>query len=119
MRRLIAILIFASSCVISANAHHPDRENQPVRSRVDVIGPVGNRLPMSYRRRYNRPTNFGGRIAYKIAPTSQEAMAWHSATHRGDYKGKKSRVVETYYYAKPYDVLQMGTRKKKSVNAID
>ncbi|KAA1258868.1 hypothetical protein LF1_13920 [Rubripirellula obstinata] len=119
VRRLTTILFLALASVTSVDAHHPDRENQPVRPRIDVIGPIGNRLPISYRRRYNRPTNIGGKIAYKIAPTSQEAMAWHAATHRGDYKRKAGRVVETYYYAKPYDVLPMGTRKKISAATVD
>jgi hypothetical protein len=105
-------MFLVAMMITSTPAHHPDRENQVVRQRIDVIGPLGNRLPPSYRRQYNRPTNLGGKIAYKIAPTSQEAMAWHAATHRGDYQCKAGRVVETYFYPKPYDVLPIGTRKQ-------
>lgn len=92
-------------------AHHPDRRYQPVRPRVDVIGPVGNRLPPEYRRVYNRPTNIGGKIAYLIAPTSQEAMVWHRDQHEGRYNGKHCpRVDRQYFYPKPWEALRVGPR---------
>ena len=47
---------------------------------------------MSYRRRYNRPKYLGGKIAYHIAPSSQEAMAWHEAEHLGAYKNHRPRI---------------------------
>ena len=118
MRRFLLSILFAATSFSAASAHHPDRENQPVRQRIDVIGPVGNRLPPSYRRRFNRPTNLGGKIAYKIAPTSQEAMAWHAATHRGDYQCNAGRSVETFFYPKPYEVLTIGTREKQSSTVV-
>jgi hypothetical protein len=99
----IAFVCVASSCF----AHHPDRANAPVRPRVDCIGPIGNRLPPSYRLRYNRPTNLGGHLAYVFAPTSQEAMAWHNAKHRGNYKNKMPRTVMQYFYPKPWELLNM------------
>ncbi|MCO8121950.1 hypothetical protein NHH03_09400 [Stieleria sp. TO1_6] len=95
-----------------ATAHHPDKENQPVHPRIDLIGPIGNRLPPSYRRTYNRPTKLGGRIAYWIAPSSQEAMAWHHAKHAGAYKAPKKhlRLEQHYFYPKPWEVLRVGPR---------
>jgi len=107
--------IAASVAVLGgiASAHHPDKENWPVHQRIDVIGPVGNRLPPSHRRVYNRPTYVGGKIAYWIAPTSQEAMAWHRAEHSGAYKPPKKcmRLEQHYFYPKPWEVLQVGPRR--------
>lgn len=98
-----------------ATAHHPDRRCQPVKPRVDLIGPIGNRLPPEYRRSYNRPTYVGGKIAYLIAPSSQEAMVWHRSAHAGLYEGKKHgrynrRVDHQYFYAKPWEGIRVGAR---------
>ena len=97
----------------AAFAHHPDKENMPVHQRIDVIGPVGNRLPPGHRRVYNRPTYIGGKIAYWIAPSSQEAMAWHRAEHSGAYEPPKKclRLEQHYFYPKPWEVLQVGPRR--------
>ncbi len=114
-------LTFAMMICFSAptEAHHPDRENQPVYPRIDVIGPLGNRLPPSYRRVYNRPTNIGGWIAYKIAPTSQEAMAWHNATHQNAYKCDRPRLEAHYFYPKPYDALRTGPRPNPDAETVE
>lgn len=111
----ISMRLFLSTtlvmCVsIPALAHHPDKENQPVHPRIDVIPPLGNSLPMSYRRKYNRPSKWMGKIAYHIAPSSQEAMAWHRATHRGYYKNHSPRMVTHYFYPKPWEALRIGAR---------
>ncbi len=105
--------LFVSSLLVapSVSAHHPERETQPVHPRYDVIGPLGNRLAASYRRLYNRPTYLGGKIAYHIAPSSQEAMAWHRAEHRGLYDGNCPRVEDHYFYPKPWEALQTGQRR--------
>jgi hypothetical protein len=91
--------------------------------RVDVIGPIGNRLPQSYRRTYNRPSYLGGKIAAKIEPSSQEAMAFHNAQDLGlyDNNGLKGavtckhcppqRVEQHYFYPKPWEVLTVGPRQ--------
>ncbi|MGI9473251.1 MAG: hypothetical protein ACR2NZ_17045 [Rubripirellula sp.] len=100
-----------SVCLATAlQAHHPDKEHQRVHPRIDLIPPLGSRLPSSYRRRFNRPTNLGGRIAYHIAPSSQEAMAWHDATHRRAYKDHRPRLEMHYFYPKPWDALKIGAR---------
>ncbi|TWU41826.1 hypothetical protein [Novipirellula artificiosorum] len=112
-------LIVASCLTTSALAHHPDRECQPVYPRVDVIGPLGNCLPESYRRKYNRPTYLGGKIAYKIAPTSQEAMAWHRAEHHGAYDNPHGRCVSQYFYPKPWEALRVGARASKNAEQDD
>ncbi|QDV43280.1 hypothetical protein Enr13x_31350 [Stieleria neptunia] len=107
----LAVLTVAMTSI--AAAHHPDRQNQPVRQRVDLIGPLGNRLDPGYRRVYNRPTYWGGKIAYLIAPTSQEAMAWHRAEHSGAYEAPKKhmRLEQHYFYPKPYHALTVGPRR--------
>lgn len=107
---LLAMAATAGSA-LTASAHHPDRAQQTVRPRVDVIGPLGNRLRESYRRTYNRPTYIGGKAAYLIAPTSQEAMAWHQAEHANAYKCDKPRLEKHYFYPKPWEVLTTGARK--------
>lgn len=98
--------------------------------RIDVIGPLGNRLPESYRRQYNRPTYLGGKVAAVIAPSSQEAMAWQKAETLGlydkngikgrinGYKCPPQRVEQHYFYPKPWEVLQVGPRQDSSAAAI-
>ncbi|MGB0598990.1 MAG: hypothetical protein ACPGLY_20075 [Rubripirellula sp.] len=110
MRLLISTAL--AVCVSSITlAHHPDKENQKVHPRIEVIPPLGHALPMSHRRKYNRPSNWMGKIAYHIAPSSQEAMAWHNATHRGYYKNKSPRMVTHYFYPKPWEGLRIGPRR--------
>jgi hypothetical protein len=99
-------------------AHHPDKENHPVHPRIDLIGPLGDRLPPSYRRRYNRPSNIAGKISYYIAPSSLEAMSWHASKHRNAYKDHKPRTVMHYFYPKPWEVLKIGPRIN-TVNMAD
>lgn len=103
----------------TATAHPPDRGRQTVRPRYDLIGPIGNRLSPGYRRRYNRPTDLGGRIAYKIAPSSQEAMAWHAAKHRGDYDCHRGAVVPYYEFARPWEALPVGRRRDSKAELPD
>jgi hypothetical protein len=110
--RWFILTVVVVSLAATTQAHHPDRRRHPVYPYFDLIGPVGTRLPMSYRRKYNRPTNIGGRIAYHIAPSSQEAMAWHNATHRGHYKNHRPRMVMHYFYPKPWESLRIGARPK-------
>ena len=110
MIRLIATIVLAGSVAGTSHAHHPDRAKKPVRQRIDCIGPLGNNLRPSYRRVYNRPTNLQGKIAYWIAPTSQEAIAWHRAKHVSAYKRGLPRQEPLYFYPKPWESLQIGPR---------
>ncbi len=109
MRSILALTL-TIVCVATASAHHPDRENKRVHPYYDLIGPIGNRLPISHRRAYNRPTYWGGKIAYWIEPTSQEAMAWHNAEHRNAYKNHRPRIEVHYFYPKPWEALKVGAR---------
>lgn len=90
-------------------AHFPNREAKRVFPYIDVIPPIGKRLPLDYRRRYNRPKYICGMLAYLTEPTSQEAMAWHKAVHRGSYQ-TKMRTEMRYFYPKPWEVMQIGPR---------
>lgn len=106
MRWLTLSLVALGFCLTQpVLAHHPEWKQMPVRPRVDVIGPLGTSLKPSYRRRYNRPSNILGRLMYYIAPSSQEAMAWHSASHRGLYENHRPRVEQHYFYPKPWEGL--------------
>ncbi len=117
--RILIVCLLAVTYMSTARAHHPDRESQPVHQRVELIGPIGNRLPMSYRRRYNRPTNLGGRIAYYIAPSSQEAMRWHIASHQGQYKRDSPRMVAHYFYPKPWEAIRVGARPRRQTTVLE
>lgn len=109
MRALtLSLVLLGLAC--PAAAHHPNRESQPVSPRIEVIPPLGNNLPPSYRRRYNRPRHIGGKIAYWIAPSSQEAMAWHDAQHMNAYRDHRGRIVRHYFYPKPWEALAAGSR---------
>ena len=92
-----------------AAAHFPHHENRPVRQHVEPIPSIGANLP-SHRERYNRPRYLGGKIAYYIAPSSQEAMSWHRSVHRGYYANHAPRMEDRYIYAKPWQALMVGPR---------
>lgn len=135
MRIGLAIAFLALGCLATpAEAAWPWKGPWPWSSsegsrRIDVIGPIGNRLPPSYRRKYNRPTYLGGKIAAKIEPSSQEAMAFHRAEELGLYdnngiKGALScqhcppqRVEQHYFYPKPWEVLAVGPRRNVRAEA--
>lgn len=105
---LTATVLLAMAC--PALAHHPLIPPPPVNYRFEPIPPLGNNLPWSYRARYNRPTYIGGKIAYYLEPTSQEAMSWHENVHRGAYRNHAGRIEPMYFYPKPWEVLGEGPR---------
>lgn len=112
-RFILCVLSLATLGLLAAtaSAHHPDPPRYPSGYRFDPIPPLGNRLPPSYRRVYNRPTYIGGKIAYIIAPSSQEAMSWHENAHRGAYRNHAGRIEPMYLYPKPWEVIRMGPRE--------
>ena len=118
MRLPLLVCIVMGMCA-GLQAHHPDREHRPTRQRIDLIGPIGNRLPMSYRRRYNRPRYVTGKLMYWIEPVSLEAMTWHRAEHLGYNDKKTPRMVTHYFYPKPWEVLPIGARPNREVNRED
>lgn len=115
-----AILLGVIAVVLSGetvSAQFPNWKAIPVRPRIDVIPPLGNHLPYSYRARMNRPTYFGGRIAYTIEPSSQEAMAWQRAWERGYYADHAPRMETHYIFPKPWEVLGVGAKPKRGDDA--
>lgn len=105
----LSLLVACQASILLA--HHPDREHHRIWPRIDVIPPLGMNLPMEYRRRFNRPTHLGGWIAYQIEPTSQEAMAWHDATHQRAYQDHRGRLEKHFFYPKPWEGLKIGPRE--------
>jgi hypothetical protein len=93
----------------SSDAHGPFRDHPPVYSDRDLIPSIGSNVP-SYRERYNRPRYLGGKIAYHLSPTSQEAMSWHRSAHRGYYANHAPRMEDKYFYPKPWEVFTVGPR---------
>ncbi|WP_153559093.1 hypothetical protein [Roseimaritima sediminicola] len=110
MRSAFALLLALAVSPLWAHHPHPHPHTIVPRERCEPIPPLGNRLPPSYRRVYNRPTYLGGKIAYYIAPSSQEAMSWHEHVHRGSYRNKAGRIEPMYLYPKPWEVLAVGPR---------
>lgn len=108
MRRIAVATLLLAICG-PAVAHEP-LFTPPLCGYADPIPPVGNNLPLSYRARYNRPRYIGGKIAYHIAPSSQEAMTWHDSVHRGDYAQHAPWSQPLYIYPKPWEVLPVGPR---------
>ncbi|WP_037248948.1 hypothetical protein [Rhodopirellula baltica] len=131
----VPVLLVAMLAVWASNECHADWPFPLLRpdgaQRIDVIGPVGSRMPESYRRQYNRPTYLGGKTAAIIAPSSQEARAWQRADALGLYDdngikgalhGKHcppQRVEQHYFYPKPWEVLTVGPRQSRSADATD
>ena len=115
------VMLSALGLSTSAKAHHPDWDTKPVYPMIDVIGPKGNNLKPSYRRRYNRPRYVTGKLLYHIAPSSQEAMAWHRAVHADAYKAPKKhcRLEQHYFYPKPWEVLTVGPRTAKDEGEVE
>ena len=114
------ILMGVVAVVLSGNtvsAQFPNWKAKPVRPLIDVIPPLGNNLPYSYRARMNRPTYLGGRIAYTIEPTSQEAMAWQRAWERGYYADHAPRMETHYIFPKPWEALGVGAKPKRGDDA--
>ncbi len=99
----------------------PDYQG-PVPPRIDVIGPLGNRLPPGPRRSLNRPTKVGGAITNAIAPSSREAMSWQRSNALGLYENDglsarlghhhcpPGRVEQHYFYPKPWEAIRVGPR---------
>ncbi len=71
-----------------------------------------------YRLQYNRPTYYGGKIAYHISPTSQEAMVWQENLAAGRYDGHNCPpLYKGFYYPKPWEVLNTGPRPTYNTKA--
>ena len=82
----------------------------PALQRQDIFArPIWNTLP-EYRKVYNRPRYIGGYLAYKIEPSSQEAMSWKSNQLNGNYANHRGPSVPHYNYPKPWEALNTKAR---------
>ena len=107
-----AIWVMTVTIGTSIGYGHPPHVPTPaVRPRIDLIGPLGNRLDPGYRRIYNRPRPRLGRINYLVAPSSREAMSWHRAEHRGDYQCERGPTVPVYEFERPWQTIPVGSRR--------
>jgi len=82
----------------------------PALQRQDIFSHhIWNSIP-EYRQVYNRPRYVPGYIAYKIEPSSQEAMAWKTNYCNGNYANHRGPSVPLYYYPKPWEALNTRAR---------
>ena len=82
----------------------------PALQRQDLfLHNVWNSIP-EYRIVYNRPRYLTGYLAYKIEPSSQEAMAWQTNYCNGNYANHCGPYVPHYYYPKPWESLKTSSR---------
>lgn len=89
----------------------------PAIQRADFFPHTISRSIPEYRQVYNRPRNLTGWIAYKIEPSSQEAMAWQTNHCNGNYQNHAGAYVPVYCYPKPWESLNTrGRTNSKSSN---
>ena len=82
----------------------------PALQRKDILSHnLWNSHP-EYRLVYNRPRYVSGYLAYKIEPSSQEAMAWQTNYCNGNYANHSGPSVPLYYYPKPWESLKTVAR---------
>ena len=108
MRHSALLAIFLIGSVQHVSAH--DSIHKLMLPRVELFDWVERCELPSYRERYNRPRYIGGKIAYHIAPSSQEAMSWHENHHRGSYRNHAGPTVRNFRFPKPWEVLPVGPR---------
>lgn len=77
----------------------------PAIQRPDFFPHTFTRSIPEYRQVYNRPRNLTGWIAYKIEPSSQEAMAWQTNHCNGNYQNNAGPYIPMYCYPKPWESL--------------
>lgn len=82
----------------------------PALQRPDLFPRVTHNQIPEHRAVYNRPRFVPGYIAYKIEPSSQEAMAWQTNYCNGNYANHAGPYVPHYYYLKPWEALNTRAR---------
>lgn len=98
------------SSVVSAG-ERPTFNKDTCDPRPDILPYWLTSWHTDYRQRYNRPRYIGGKLAYYIEPTSQEAMVWCEANNMGLYKTcNHPPVYKQYNSPKPWEILQTGPR---------
>jgi hypothetical protein len=106
----VMFLGLVSFTSIATAAERPTlvRTNDP---RPDILPRPFYENHTEYRAQYNRPRYIGGWIAYNVSRTSQEAMSWKENYCAGNYdEHHMPPMYKTYYYPKPWEVLQTGAR---------
>lgn len=83
----------------------------PADPRPDIFSRAWHLSHPPYRAIYNRPRYVGGWLAYKIEPTSQEAMSWADNVRAKTYHSHRPTCIPHYNYPKPWEVLQTGARR--------
>ncbi len=112
-KSLLLIVACASTATKDSSLRASERPtlNHTADPRPDILPHPFYYAHTEYRRAYNRPRYTTGWIADKISRTSQEAMVWQENVEAGRYDGKHCPpVYKTYYYPKPWEVLQTGPR---------
>ncbi|MDX1926010.1 MAG: hypothetical protein SFV81_05805 [Pirellulaceae bacterium] len=98
------------TCSLSQAAERPTllKTNDP---RPDILPRPFYDNHTEYRAQYNRPRFYTGWLAYEVSRTSQEAMVWQENYCAGNYdRHHMPPVCKTYYYPKPWEVLNVGAR---------
>ena len=106
----LAVALFATNCIGFAGDGLSGTYLDPALQRQDIFSHhIWNSLP-EYRQVYNRPRFLSGYLAYKIEPSSQEAMAWQTNYCNGNYANHSGPHVPLYYYPKPWEALKTTAR---------
>jgi len=115
IRRFLAVLSVSAMTVAWCTTcfggdHLSGTYLDPALQREDIFSHHIWRSTPEYRQVYNRPRYVSGYIAYKIEPSSQEAMAWKTNYCNGNYANHRGPSVPYYYYPKPWEVLNTRAR---------
>ena len=106
----IAMFLFGFSSLGLAGDWLSGTYLDPALQRTDFFShSLWNSHP-EYRKVYNRPRYVSGYLAYKIEPSSQEAMAWQTNYCNGNYANHSGANVPHYYYPKPWESLKTVAR---------
>ncbi len=107
---LLAAMVATSGWSVTRAAERPTLKNT-CDPRPDILPHPFYHQRTEYRRQYNRPRYVTGWLAYKIEPTSQEAMVWYENYRAGVYDQKHAPArYKRYFGPKPWEALQIGAR---------
>ena len=106
----LSVLLGTALCVSVGQAGEPHQwfagtYLDPAIQRPDFFPHTISRSIPEYRQVYNRPRNLTGWIAYKVEPSSQEAMAWQTNHCNGNYQNNAGAYIPMYCYPKPWESL--------------
>lgn len=108
------------SAKVSVAAERPTFNRDTCDPRPDILPYWLTEWYTEYRRAYNRPRYWSGRVAHAIEPTSQEAMVWCEAVQMGLYDGcRQPPAYKRYFYLKPWEALNTGPRPDQKTDAAE